>query len=70
MEKQVKTHVSSDETSIVMTSNETGSILNGMQEEIRNMAESRKQQFHDLTRLHIERNRATRHARCAIMRIG
>jgi hypothetical protein len=59
MEKQQEACVQSNEA-------EAGAAR--MQEEMRGMANSGRQQLHDLTRLRIERNRAARHARCAIMR--
>lgn len=40
-----------------------------IQEEMRGMESPGRQQLHDLTRLRIERNRAAKHARCAIMRM-
>lgn len=49
-------------------SNETGVGVARMQKEMRDTANSGRQQLHDLTRLRIERNRAARHARCATMR--
>lgn len=39
-----------------------------MQEEMRGMSDSDRQQLHDVTRLRIERNRAARHERCATRR--
>lgn len=38
-----------------------------MQENMRDLKNSGGQQLHELTRLRIERNRAARHARCAII---
>jgi hypothetical protein len=59
MEKQQEVHV---------LSSESGAGLTGMQEEMRGLTNSCRQQLHDLTRLRIERNKAARHARCAVMR--
>jgi len=59
MEKQQEARVPSNQTGVGMAR---------MQEEMRGMENSGKQKLHDLTRLRIERNRAARHARCAIMR--
>jgi hypothetical protein len=60
MEKQQEVRALSNEAEVVAAR---------MQEEMRGMANPGRQQ-HDLTRLRIERNRAARHARCAIMRKG
>jgi len=58
MEKQQEARVPSNQAGVGMAR---------MQEELRGMTNSAKQQLHDLTRLRIERNRAARHARCATM---
>jgi hypothetical protein len=57
MEKQQKAHVLPGEVGISMAT---------MQEERRGLANFDKQQFNDLTRLRIERNKAARHARCSM----
>lgn len=59
MEKQQHRYAHSNESDVVMAMT---------QEEIRHMGNHGRQHLHDLTRLRIERNRAARHARCAIMR--
>ncbi len=48
-------------------SNENGAGVTRMQEEMRGMENSGKQQLQDISRLRIERNRVARHARCATM---
>ena len=49
-------------------SGEIGNRMATMHDVKHDIANSNKQQFNDLARLRIERNKAARHARCTILR--